>query len=127
MGSSCFRWNQFTETGSPRPTISSAQIKTPPSTEMNDGAFELSLFRGLFLSEVTCSKCTSQSPQNHSKLFLAATFKKGLGCTAARADGSDHILHRIRGQPGARRLAPRLVASDSFVRRQVVGHIEMVP
>src|SRR6266851_10448666 len=31
-------------------------LKTSPSTEVNDEAFELSLFRGFLLSKVTCSE-----------------------------------------------------------------------
>lgn len=45
-------------------------LKTPPSTEMNDGAFELSLFRGFLLSKDTCSDTITASSLMSSEYFL---------------------------------------------------------
>jgi hypothetical protein len=45
-------------------------LKTPPSTEMNDGAFELSLFRGFLLSKDTCSVMVTASSLMSSGRFL---------------------------------------------------------
>jgi hypothetical protein len=52
-----FGWSDFRCGANGRgSTPTKLQLKTSPSTEVNDEAFELSLFRGFLLSKVTCSE-----------------------------------------------------------------------